>query len=329
MGKVEINLRTRRHHPRGVDRGVALVVVPFDVLHVHRVRHPRQLIEIAGIGKEVREIDQPPEVALEVPHIDRIKAHQRREQTPVRLGGRGAQQITPAGQLPVQPIQAGEQGIEGHLVRLLGGGKTAAIHPIVHCAVDPLIEPIDLLAQRYWIEITVPAAQLIKGAVEHPDDLGRFVAHDGALVLVPEHRHGDPTGVVGIGPGIELVQSFGSLVGIRHHPLRRLEGPALFAHEPVNDGERDQIAQSLEGADDQGAVSPGAGQRYIKVVAAGFGRKSGLTARTRGSVQGDPVSEGRPRPLKATGGAAGVVPLVLPDPFHQQAHRGCHDVGGP
>ena len=66
-----------------IDVVVGDVVVPLDVAEVHGVGDAFGLIEVFQLVKEVRVVDDPPEVALEMAVVDDVEAYEGDEQTPV------------------------------------------------------------------------------------------------------------------------------------------------------------------------------------------------------------------------------------------------------
>ncbi|GCC49504.1 hypothetical protein chiPu_0033935 [Chiloscyllium punctatum] len=82
----EVEDGTERNDPGRIDRAMALVIVPPDMLEIHRRGDAGPLIDVARIGEQIWIIDQPPDVALEVPDIDRVEADQCREQADVGFG---------------------------------------------------------------------------------------------------------------------------------------------------------------------------------------------------------------------------------------------------
>lgn len=81
----EVDLGTNRYNPRRIDFLMRHVVVPLDVIEVHRRRDAGLLIKVAEISVKVRIIEDPTHVALEVPVINRIEPHERAEHPPVRF----------------------------------------------------------------------------------------------------------------------------------------------------------------------------------------------------------------------------------------------------
>ena len=68
-------------------------------------------MEPPRIGREMREIDQPFQIAFEMPVIDRIKAHQRGVEPPVSFGqARTGQVFAAIGQQALQPGEAFKEG---------------------------------------------------------------------------------------------------------------------------------------------------------------------------------------------------------------------------
>ena len=68
-----------------IEFAMGAVVVPFDVIEVHRVGDAVGLIQISQIAEEVRIIDDAPEVAFEMAVVHGIEPDQRHEQPPVGL----------------------------------------------------------------------------------------------------------------------------------------------------------------------------------------------------------------------------------------------------
>src|SRR5688500_1205118 len=75
----ELQFWTHRNNPRRIDRLVAPVIMGLDVPQIHRLLHSRHFVETLEIVRDVGIIRDAPDVALEVPEIDRIEPHQGRE----------------------------------------------------------------------------------------------------------------------------------------------------------------------------------------------------------------------------------------------------------
>jgi hypothetical protein len=110
---------------------VAAVVVVLDVVEVDGLGDARVLVQLARVGPQVRVVDEPPEVALEVADIDRIEADQGGEQPPVGLGEPVAEQIALADRRCLQPVERLEQRQHRFLVGLLGGGEAGLVDAVV------------------------------------------------------------------------------------------------------------------------------------------------------------------------------------------------------
>ena len=67
----------------GIDIVVGNIVMPFDVVEVHGVGDAVCLIEVFEIAEEVRVVDDPPEVALEMSVVDGVEAYEGDEQAPI------------------------------------------------------------------------------------------------------------------------------------------------------------------------------------------------------------------------------------------------------
>ncbi|MNL65892.1 hypothetical protein D3C87_1902880 [compost metagenome] len=105
-----------------------------------------------------------------MPVVHRIEANQRGEQADVRFGQVLASQVAVGAQQQLQVVQFGKHLIEGLFISLLRGGKPGAVHAIVHRRINPLVQRIDLSAQRRRVEVQVVTGQIVEGAIEHADD---------------------------------------------------------------------------------------------------------------------------------------------------------------
>ena len=187
-----VDLRADRDDAGRIDCLVAGVIVALDVLHVHRLRHARLLIEIAHIAGEVRIVGDAADIAFEMADIDRIEPQQRRKQPPVRLGDRGAGQIAPRRQPLVQPVERLEERADRLLIGVLRGGEAGFVDAVIDRVVNSLVQRIDLFAQQLGIIVSRPRPDRIERAVEHAYDLRGLVGDDRVGLLVPQHRHRDP-----------------------------------------------------------------------------------------------------------------------------------------
>ncbi|MCY1250883.1 hypothetical protein D9M72_645740 [compost metagenome] len=107
--------------------------------------------------------------------IDGVEAHQRREHPPVGFGDRAAGQVAPARQPLFQLVEHVEQRGNALLVGFLARGEAGLVDAVVDSAVDASVEFVDFGAQVLRIEIRIRTGQLVKGRIEHADDLGGFV----------------------------------------------------------------------------------------------------------------------------------------------------------
>jgi len=83
LGKVQC--RTDGNNSRGIDVVVSDVVMPLNVIEVHRLRDAGLLIKIHQIALQVLIVDDSPNVALKVPMIDAIEADERTKKPPIRF----------------------------------------------------------------------------------------------------------------------------------------------------------------------------------------------------------------------------------------------------
>ena len=59
-----------------IDVVVGNIVMPFDVVEVHGVGDAVGLVEVLEVAEEVRVVDDPPEVALEMSVVDGVEAYE-------------------------------------------------------------------------------------------------------------------------------------------------------------------------------------------------------------------------------------------------------------
>ena len=79
----EIKDRPGRDDSGGVDIRVGRVIVSFDVIEIHGLRDAGKLIEVPEVTLQIRVIDDPAEVALEVAVINDVETHERAEEAPI------------------------------------------------------------------------------------------------------------------------------------------------------------------------------------------------------------------------------------------------------
>src|SRR3546814_6965555 len=77
--------RLHWHEPGRIDRGVAFVVMPLDVVEVHRAANPFDLHHAPGKRMQGRIVGDPPQVALEVPVVNRSEEHTSELQSLMRI----------------------------------------------------------------------------------------------------------------------------------------------------------------------------------------------------------------------------------------------------
>lgn len=187
-------------------------------------------------------------------------------------------------------VQSAKQLVRCAIVRLLALCESASIHSIVDTRVDdlvPLINPL-LQRRRSKIQSRIPA-HLIQPRVEELDDIIALIAHHLLLPAVPQHRHRRPAAVAAAPQIVDLLQ--------RSAPIRAIQtsshdilgggggggGGGGFTELPEavgaggGDGDCDGGFEAFEGADDEGAVGPGAGEADVEVeVLAGEGGGGGV-----------------------------------------------------
>ena len=127
---------------------LAAVIVPFDLIHIHRPGDAVLLVEIAQVIGEIGIVDDAAQVAFEVAVIDRVEANQRGEQPPVCLRDVFADEVALAREPPLDLVERAEYRAERLLVGFLRGGEAGPIDAVVHVLVNERVDAVDLFAQR-------------------------------------------------------------------------------------------------------------------------------------------------------------------------------------
>jgi len=82
---------------------MALIIVLLDVRKIDGLGNAG-VLKLASVIPEIGVVDEPPQIAFEMPDIDGIKPHERREQPPIRFGqsiaGRAPRSATRSSRLP-------------------------------------------------------------------------------------------------------------------------------------------------------------------------------------------------------------------------------------
>ncbi len=149
-----------------------------------------------------------------------------------------------------------------------------------------------------------------------------LVVHDGAAVPVPENRHGDAARIAGNGPGVDLMEALGAVDRIGDDAGAIVEGPSFRSHEPVHDGDGDEVFEALQRTENQRPRRPGAGKRDIKVIPARLSPEAAAPGGARAAIWRDPVPELSFGADEASPRLLSIVPAILPNTVHQQTHAG-------
>ena len=116
MRRIPIQNRIDRYDPLWIDAVVTEVIVPHDVIEVYGLRHSGPLIQFPRIGPEVRIVDNPFPVALEMQVIDEIEAEKGCSKTPVCLGDPISHEIAMSREPFFKPIQRVKQRANGCVI---------------------------------------------------------------------------------------------------------------------------------------------------------------------------------------------------------------------
>ncbi|STX14334.1 Uncharacterised protein [Kytococcus sedentarius] len=290
------HVRPRGHDAGGVHLAVHLVVVLLDLLEVRGVAEARGLEEVPQVGREHRHRPQRGAVALEVPLVHRVEAHQRGEQPDVGLGDVLAHQVAAVGQVLLQPVQRRPEPVVGVLVGLLVGREAAAVDAVVHLGVDALHDRVHLGPQRLGVQVRRPLAVVrgpLAGEVER--QLCEVVGDHLPGGHLHHRRDGDAQRVVGHAGVVALAQPVHPEHGVEAVGIE-VEVPGGLAVHGVGQAQGDDLLQAQQAAHDDGAVRPRAGPCGDQPVAAGLHRPGHLPHLLAGragggGVGGDAVGE--------------------------------------
>mmetsp|Transcript_6897 Transcript_6897/g.19443 ORF Transcript_6897/g.19443 Transcript_6897/m.19443 type:complete len:202 (-) Transcript_6897:636-1241(-) len=174
----------------GVEGGVRTKVVLLDVLHVDGLLDLRHLIDLFHVLANVVVLVEEFFVRFEIDDIHIIKADEGHEQADVGLCQDVAGHILLLAENLLNPVKGGEQFVESCFIGTLALCKAAAIHAIVDGGVYPLIDRLDAVPELSGVQVQVGVlGNAVESRVEHADDLGALVVHNGASLLVPKDGH--------------------------------------------------------------------------------------------------------------------------------------------
>ena len=89
------------------------------------------------------------------------------------------------------------------------GGEAGFVDAVVDVVVSPVVDSFDRLPHVRGEEVefgVLFGQKVIEFVVEHPDDVGRFVGHDGLGLLVVKSGDSEATAVVGIDVKVDLAK---------------------------------------------------------------------------------------------------------------------------
>jgi hypothetical protein len=144
VGRFEVDRGTFGDDARRVHRLLTAIVVLLDVIEVHGLGDSGHLVELSRVPPEVREIDEPIPIALEVPVVHGVEAHERGEEAPVRLGDLIPDEVAAAPEALLELVERGEELVVRMLVGFLRGREACLVDAVVHAVVDEIVHSIDL-----------------------------------------------------------------------------------------------------------------------------------------------------------------------------------------
>jgi hypothetical protein len=146
--------------------------------------------------------------------------------------------------------------------------ETGLVNAVVDVVVYPLVHLFDVLPQvlREQVQLLMLVVQeVVKGIVEHANDLAALVADNALLFLVIQRWHSKTAFVVRVLLKVDVAQM--REIGMDRIRCNTLAGkllvcsrepPALTAHVPVYAREGDNVLQAFQISHNQSPMRPGA-----------------------------------------------------------------------
>jgi hypothetical protein len=230
-------------------------------------------------------------IALEDGVIRDVEAHDGRVQSNIGLGDLLSEQVRLVlgiGEMGLDAVEGFEQLVHIRLVGGLRGREAGLVNSVVDRVVYPGVHLIDVdpellrvIASSRAVHLTqLGGQQLIKCTVEHPDDLAALVVDDGLFLLVPQHGYGVAARVGRVRFEVQVLQVLEAveriLVGGSIFPGKK---PAIGAQHDASGDYIDDALETLQRADEVGAVRPWTAQVQVENVAVLFGGELGVRGR--------------------------------------------------
>jgi hypothetical protein len=288
MWRRVVNVLPTGNNPIRIDARMTPIVMLLDMLHVYRRTNPRNLKQILRIVEQIRALPDKLLVALKVHHIHGIEPDQRHEQPDISLRQLIPRNVPLLPQNLLAPIQRGKERLKSRFVGLLRDGEPASVYAVIDVRVHPAVDVVDGGSQMLRVEVHLGVLRnaIVELVVEHPDDLGAFVADDLLRSRVPEHGDGVSAGVGRVCDFVELPDGSNVVVRVGGGAGLRVvagggEDPAAVAvdawlrrrHLGFRDGQPDGVLETLEVEEGEAAGSPGAREGDVEMVAACYRRE--------------------------------------------------------
>lgn len=119
MSGAEVLIRADWDDTSWINVVVRDVVVPLDVVEIHRLCDAVGLVQVFEIAKQIRVVEDASDVALEMSVVDCVEPNECDEQAPVGLHEFRPEEIAARGEACIQLIQCGEQSPGRSFVGLL------------------------------------------------------------------------------------------------------------------------------------------------------------------------------------------------------------------
>ena len=123
--------------------------------------------------------------------INRVKANERAEESPVRLDNAIAEQIPVFRQTLLELVERFKKFAARDFVWPLARGETCSVNAVVYIVVQKTGELRVLRFDVFWKKIRIfISGKIVEHIVEHAADVVFAIIDDPVRFLVPEHRHG-------------------------------------------------------------------------------------------------------------------------------------------
>jgi len=245
-----------------VGRGLERIIIPIQFLHP---RVDGRIIVSNGAN-----------VAFEMAHVNRVETYDGDPEPHICFCERVSNEIVLTRQNFFDLVKRFEDLKDSLFVSFLSGRKSCSVNAVVDVGINPVVEFINFSAMTGGVKIQsrlLGRDDIVKGAVEDPNNFGALIVDDGLRFLIPKHGNSEPATVIRIGLKIKIFDMFGFVQGIdvsTWELIYRCERPPLCSHSGRDHRNRNDVFKAFQLPENQGPRRPRAGIGYVEVIAPSF-----------------------------------------------------------